>query len=51
VICETVAKPVTRSNRTLFLILLEKSFENFFGRRFWAIERFHHLEAPALAKQ
>jgi len=51
VICETVAKPVTRSIASPFFNFAEKSFENFFGRNFWAIQRFRHLETPALTQQ
>jgi len=49
---ETVAKPVTRSFASSFFeILLEKSFENVFGKSFWAIQRFHHLKTPVLAQR
>jgi len=43
-VCETVTKPITRRIASSFFEnLLETSFENFFQRGFWAIQRFHHL--------
>jgi len=35
-ICETVAKPVTRS-------IVSPCFEILHEKNFWAIQRFHHL--------